>query len=231
MRITLLQLPSRWAAWDVQMSTVTGLLRGGDETDLIVLPEASLTGYVSPDGDFDLRPFAAAREGLFEGLRAVARDARAHVLGPFIDEQHGMYFNAVTVLAPDGSEIARYRKRHPWYPERWASPGSDPYPVFSIADRRVTVAICFDIHFLANDGRDALRDADVLAFPSAWVEEEDQRATLLSSLAREHDILIANANWAPGDVRVPGQGQSMFVSPQGVERTTKEGAARLDRIV
>ena len=67
-------------------------------------------------------------------------------------------------FGPDGAPVFVYRKRHPWFPETWATPARrtagrrDGRP-------RVTIAICFDVHFLAEDAARELAAADVLAVP------------------------------------------------------------------
>jgi predicted amidohydrolase len=116
-------------------------------------------------------------------------------------------YNAVTAAG-----LFHYRKRHPWYVETWATPGEAPAPVVTVAGLRVTVCICFDIHFLT----EADVDADVLLFPSAWVDEDDDaRATLLPEVARRFGVAVVNANWGVGTPRVKGQGGSMVVSREG----------------
>jgi predicted amidohydrolase len=92
----------------------------------------------------------------------------------------------------------------------------------SIAGTRVTIAICFDLHFL---DADLAPEIDLLLFASAWVERPDSRPERLQVLARTAGITIANANWAPGVVRVPGQGGSCIVGPTGV---LASGSSRLD---
>ena len=67
---------------------------------------------------------------------------------------------------------------------------------------------------------------DLLLFPSAWVERPDSRHERLASLARAAGITIANANWAQGVVRVPGQGGSCIVAPDGAIAVAN--ASRLD---
>jgi predicted amidohydrolase len=121
-------------------------------------------------------------------------------------------YNTCIGFDRDGREIARYRKRHPWYPETWATPGEAPHPLVDIEGVRVTIAICFDIHFV--DGS-TLPEADVLLFPSAWVEEEDSRPTMLPALARRRHLILVNANWGPGMPRLPGQGDSCIVDSSG----------------
>jgi predicted amidohydrolase len=122
--------------------------------------------------------------------------------------------NAVLVFAPDGTCVAHYRKRHPWYPETWAAPGSSAAPVFQLGRVRVTLAICFDVQFL-EEAAETLGRADVLLFPSAWVERDDSRGRLLPAVARRFDVAVVNANWGVGSPRVPGQGGSLVVEHDG----------------
>jgi predicted amidohydrolase len=114
-----------------------------------------------------------------------------------------------------GEPLFTYRKRHPWIPETWATAGPEAAPVIDIEGLRVTIAVCYDLHFLEEDAADALARADVLLFPSAWVESPDSRPALLVDLAMRYRVAVVNANWAPGVVRVPGQGRSLIISARG----------------
>lgn len=53
MRVAALELPAAWDHRERQLAAVDALLTFGPDAELVLLPEASLTGYVSPDGDFD----------------------------------------------------------------------------------------------------------------------------------------------------------------------------------
>jgi predicted amidohydrolase len=114
-----------------------------------------------------------------------------------------------------GEPLFTYRKRHPWIPETWATAGAEAAPVVDIEGTRVTIAVCFDVHFLDEDAADALTHADLLLFPSAWVESPDSRPALLVDLAVRYRVAVVNANWAPGVVQVPGQGGSLIISASG----------------
>jgi len=99
-----------------------------------------------------------------------------------------------------------------------------------VASVNVTLAICFDAHFLEEDAAATLDQAQLLLFPSAWVDDEpdDARGPLLGELARRHGLTIANANWGPGVVRVRGQGRSRIVYASGESLEMAEGSSRLD---
>lgn len=190
---------------------------GMEGVDLALLPEAALTGYVSPEGDFDLSPFAEPLDGpTAEGLAALARRHRLALAGPLIERDGDARFNALLLFDAGGERIGHWRKRHPWYPERWATPGDLGTPVVSVRGITITAGICFDVHFLSDDAGAALDAADVLLFPSAWVDEdEDGRAEVLPALARRHDVWIVNANWGLSRPGVRGQGGSRILDRAG----------------
>jgi predicted amidohydrolase len=89
--------------------------------------------------------------------------------------------------------------------------------VFVVSGVRFTVAVCFDIHFCVSD----LPPADVLLFPSAWVDGPAEGGTSRTQgeqgrdsrleLVAETKLTVVNANWGVGEPRVTGQGGSMIV--------------------
>jgi predicted amidohydrolase len=95
-----------------------------------------------------------------------------------------------------------------------------------LAGRRVALAICFDVHFIAREIPSLLEDADALLFPSAWVDggaPEDSRAGLLPALACRFHLAIIHANWARSRPRLPGQGGSRILGPDGELRAPQLG--------
>jgi predicted amidohydrolase len=218
MKIRALELPATFGDPRGRLTLIRGALARGEVADLVLLPECALTGYVSPELSFDLRPFAEALDGATVGAyRALALEYGIHLAAPLIEESGGEYFNSFVVFDHRGELIGHYRKRHPWFPETWATKSTLPYPDLEIGDLRLTLAICYDIHFLA-EAADTLARADVLLFPSAWVDDGDSdlREDLFGALVRRFGLTVVNANWGEGEPRLPGQGRSRIVSPGGV---------------
>lgn len=230
MHVCAIELPARWNERARVLADVERELSHVPAGSLVLLPEACLDGYVSPRGDCDLTPFAEAPDGpACQAMAALARRYACHLAGSFVERDGARCYNALAVFGPDGAAVARYRKRHPWVVEQWATPGDAPPPVFEVGGRKVTVAMCFDVHFLEGDAASELRAADVLLFPSAWVEEgEDTRDTLLPELSRAFDVAIVNANWGQGVPLIPGQGASRIVGRDGAEVARASGAGRLE---
>lgn len=237
LRLTVLELPATWGEPAHALEAVAGVLARGPRTDLVLLPEASLTGYVSPQGDFDIARFAEPLDGpTRRSVAELARAERAHVVAPLVLREGDACFNAMIGVSSDGELLFTYKKRHPWLPETWATPGPDPAPVVPIGGLQVTIATCFDVHFLEEDAGAALDAADLLLFPSAWVSEHDDRSEMLPALARRHRLAVANANWSAGVVGVAGQGGSMILDLHGARiahaaHSARGGIARLDALL
>ncbi len=230
MRVTVLELPARWGEPASALADVEKILARGPESDLVVLPETALTGYVSAAGDFDLRKFAEPLDGATaQAAAALAARGGVNPLAPLVLQEGERFYNAVVLWGRGGERLAVYRKRHPWFPETWASAGPEAPPVVELDGLRVTMAICFDVHFLEADSAAELSAADLMLFPSAWVDPEDTRVELLAELARRFDVHVSAANWASGVVRLPGQGGSCILAPSGeVVASVRPGESRAD---
>lgn len=225
MRLTALQLPARWNHKNQQLWLVEQLLGRGGPTDLVLLPEASLTGYVAPNGDFDLRPFAEELNGpTFDSYARLASEFDCLLVGPLIEKRGEHFFNSLIGVTPTGELLLHYRKHHPWYPETWATPGSSWMTPVLWRGVSINAAVCFDLHFLLEEER---VPGDLLLFSSAWVDEEfDTRTPKLRELAFQNQLAILNANWGDGEPAILGQGGSLFI--HGEREMRLEAHQRLD---
>ena len=232
MRATALQLPARFGVAHEQLAFAEALLEAGPRTDLVLLPEAALTGYVSPRGNFDLKRFAEPIDGPTRAaLVHLAQRFDCLVVGPVIERAELELFNSLIAVTPRGKTLLHYRKHHPWMPEKWATPGPGPSEVIRWRGHTLTAAICFDVHTLSAEAGPMLDAADLLLFPSAWVDDDegDSRPGLLTAIAAQHRVAVLNANWGPGKPLLNGQGGSMFLDQKGqVQARLKAKTGRLD---
>lgn len=218
--VGIAQLPAAFGDAEGQLARLESLL-AAHRADLVLLPELALSGYVSPRGNFDLTPFAESLEG--ETAQTLADMARRHgigLAGSLVERDGTDFYNSYLLFDREGRRIGHWRKRHPWYPEAWATPGNLGTPVVDFEGIKVCAGICFDLHFIEQDAWDELQSADLLLFPSAWVEEHDSRNDRLAALARRHGIAVANANWGAGAPFVSSQGLSMIFDGQGKRLAT-----------
>jgi 5-aminopentanamidase len=232
MKICALEVPARFGDPRARLAEIGAALAEGPPADLVLLPECALTGYVTADWRFDLRSLAEPLEGpTLSAYRTLAREHSVYFAGPVVEEAGGAYFNAFVVVDPAGELRCHYRKRHPWFPETWATKGALPYPELEIGGLKLTLAICFDVHFLTREARETLMSADVLLFPSAWVDDGDLdlRTGIFGALVRRFGLTVVNANWGEGEPRLAGQGRSRIVGPGGAVEA-RALAGRVSRI-
>ncbi len=234
LRVAAFELPARWGEPERALADVEALFARGPRADVVLLPELALTGYVSPELKADLGPVAEALDGpTATALADLARAHATHLVGPLVLREGDATFNALVAFDPGGARVATYRKRHPWYVETWATPGELPLATFAVAGRTLALAICFDLHFLADESARELEAADALFFASAWVEREDSRQEHFAALATRFDLAIVNANWGRGAPRVWGQGGSRVVGARGevLALAKGDGPQRVDAVL
>ena len=230
----MLELPATWGEAERVLYRVAQELARGPGTDLVLLPEQSLNGYVSAEMAFDLAWFAEPIDGpTRERVAAIARRQQTMIVAPLVLREEEALYNAVIGVDREGEIAFTYRKHHPWYPERWATPGPVAPSLVTVAGVSVLTAVCYDLHFLEDDAAAALEAADLLLFPSAWVDPDDDRHLVLPALAERHSVVVANANWAEGIVRFPGQGGSAIYGAHGetlasAPHGTRSSIVRLD---
>ncbi len=220
MRVAAVELPARYGDPEAQLAALDRALAAlpGAGPTLAVLPELALTGYVSARGDFDVSRFAEGLDGpLLARVASVAVARRVSLLASWVERAGDRCFNSAALIDEGGATLLHYRKRHPWFPERWATPGDLGTPVATLHGRRVAVAVCFDLHFASAEAGAVLDSVDALLFPSAWVDDDahDLRGDLLPALAARHGCAVVNANWGLGSPPVPGQGDSRIVLGDG----------------
>lgn len=188
----------------------------GRGADVVVLPEAAVTGYMSPDlrrtWQTGGRPTTAGLTGVdpkdaaetvpgpsTRFFAALARKHGIHLTVPLLeaDRRTGRYFNTVVLLGPDGALLTHYRKIDPWpWAERsWATSGDLGRPVADTPFGRFGTLICFDIHRQAAEM--SKLKIDTLLYSIAWVDEEDSDwfPVRLPAIAARHQFNIVGANW------------------------------------
>jgi predicted amidohydrolase len=140
---------------------------------LMVLPEMATSGYVFGSRE-EIAPFVEPIPG--PSTDRLTQLAAAHgcwiVLGlPEVDLETGAFYNSAAVVGPPGV-LGRVRKVH-LYPAdtRWARSGTLGFPVWETPLGRIGCLICMDACYPEPARLMALQGAEVLCFPTNWVDE------------------------------------------------------------
>jgi N-carbamoylputrescine amidase len=139
-----------------------------DGAQLVVLPELMVSGYgVDRDG---LSASAEAVDGpTLAAWHGVAARLGVHIVGGFCERAGDKLYNAAMMVGPGGL-AGHYRKLHLFDAEKNVfAPGDLGLPVYDLPFGRVGICVCYDLRFVEVVRALALRGADLIAVPTAWV--------------------------------------------------------------
>lgn len=168
----------------------------GQGAQLVVFPEAALTGYCFESLD-EAKPFAETVGG--ESARVVAevcRQTGAHAIVGFIEKDGEDYFNAALVVAPEGV-VGTYRKVHLPYlgVDRFLTPGNREFNVFDTSLGSIGVNVCYDINFPEGPRALKLLGAELYVLPTNWpVGAWRSPKFMLNARAQENHFALAACN-------------------------------------
>ena len=209
---------------------------------IVVLPEASITGYLSQDlkvnwhlddwpieAEFTGRNPAECAETVpgpsTKAFGSLAKRLGIYVTVPLVEVAPGHddipthFFNTVCLAAPSGEIVAHYRKLTPWpVPEKsWATSGDLGVQSYDTEYGRVGLAICFDIHTILEKYKPL--NLWTLLYPIAWVADShpaDWFWHILPGRLKAYNFNVVGANWSVDNPQKwYGYGFSTIYAPGG----------------
>ena len=205
MNVAVLQLDIAWENKAANYAKVRSLLAAAHlpPDTLVVLPEMATTG-------FTMNLTLAEDRGAT--LAAIAHEYRVNLLAGIIRNQR----NEAVLYTPDGLEVARYAKRHPFRPggetvEAGAQPVVVPCDEFHLAP-----AICYDLRFPEVFRECVKLGANLFAVLANWPAVRiDHWLALLKARAIENQAYVIGANRCGRDPNNDYSGRSQIISPRG----------------
>lgn len=194
MRTALVQFASSLDP-SANRDTIRGLLADlpAGEIDLVVLPEAAMCDFGSPD--FDVAQVSEPLDGTFvQFLGNEARRLDTHIVAGMFEAHSSKPFNTVVALDPHGELLASYRKIHLF--DSFGYRESDRFTAGPVQPCVVEIngtvwglLTCYDLRFpeLARAVLD--RGAQGLIVPAAWLAgplKTIQWETLIAARAIEN---------------------------------------------
>ena len=186
------------------------------EARLIVLPEMATSGYcwesraeVAPY----VEPVPGPTTGHFQKL-ATQYDCYIAISMPEVDPITNAYYNCMVLIGPEDI-IGTYRKIHSYISEpRWARDGDLGMPVWETPLGRLAGLICMDAMYFEAARIPALHNADVLLFPTNWLEEKCPSSWWMAR-AFENGVYFIAANRYGLERGVQFSGGSCVIDPDG----------------
>ncbi len=183
---------------------------------LIVVPEMATTGYcwesreeIAPH----VEPIPGPTASRFQEL-ATRFNCYITLSMPEVDPHTNVYYNSAVLLGPAGI-VGTYRKIHSFISEpRWARDGDLGMPVWETPLGRLSCLICMDACYFEAARLPALHGADVLLFPTNWLEEKSP-STCWMARAFENGVYFVAANRYGLERGAQFSGGSCIINPDG----------------
>jgi len=183
---------------------------------LIVLPEIATTGYCWESRE-EIAPFVEPVPGpttdRFQQLSTRYGCYIALSLAE-VDPTTDVYYNCMVLIGPEGL-IGTYRKIHSYISEpRWARDGDLGMPVWHTPLGRLAGLICMDAMYFEAARVPALKGADVLLFPTNWLDEKCPSSWWMAR-AFENGVYFIAADRYGLERGVQFSGGSCIIDPDG----------------
>ena len=194
-RIGLAQILSRPAATEANrkasVDAAASLFEQGAE--IVVLPEMAVPWY-STDREA-LSPLAEALDGpTVTDWQAEAARHGGLIVGGLCERSGDDIYNTAVAVGPDGV-VAHYRKLHLFDVEKHCfAPGDIGLTVAETPWGFIGMCVCYDLRFVEVVRVLALRGADLVCVPTAWVRGFDRRQYAEGELIPHAEGALVQAN-------------------------------------
>jgi predicted amidohydrolase len=160
---------------------------------VVLLPELIVPGYGSDPER--MRELAEPLDGpTVAGWQQLAARHGGAVAGGFCERDGNAIFNAAVVVDPNGV-VLHYRKLHLFGAEKHAfTPGDRGLPPADTPAGRVGVCVCYDLRFVETVRILALRGAELILVPTAWVAGFDREHRSGDGVASQAHGALVQAN-------------------------------------
>lgn len=186
------------------------------EARLIVLPEMATTGYCWESRE-EIAPYVEAIPGpTTERFQQYAAHYGCYITLslPEVDPDTDIFYNSLVLLGPQGI-VGTYRKIHSYISEpRWARDGDLGMPVWDTPLGRLTGLICQDAAYFEAARVPALHGADVILFPTNWLDEQCPSSSWIAR-AFENGVYFIAANRYGNERGIQFSGGSCILNPDG----------------
>lgn len=218
MRVSALQFIPKHGHKAENIRTICRMLEGLT-TDLVVLPELAISGYLfsKPEDLIPLVEDAGSGDAFFT-FRDLAAQRNCSIVYGYPEFCGGKLFNSAMLINPEGS-FYNYRKIHLFDREKLIfNPGNEPFRVYPAKDGvKIGMMICFDWFFPESMRTLALQGAAIICHPANLVLPWGQKA--MTTRALENGVFCITANRFGSetleDITLSFTGGSQIVSPRG----------------
>lgn len=213
MKISLFQQDIQWLDPEANCLKVESVLQAHPDTDLLVLPEMCLSGFITEPAPGQLPQPAE----VVTWLKEMAARYGTALCGSFAVEEQGVNRNRAYFVTPEGN-VSFADKHHLFAPggeTRGYEPGQDKC-IAEWRGIRFLLLVCYDLRFPVWSRQTAAEPYDVLICVANWpMQRRLAWDTLLAARAIENQAFAIGVNRVGQDLMCPYSGGTRAIHPYG----------------
>jgi omega-amidase len=226
MKIALVQYNPKWEDKESNKKKILQLVSDLKETELIVFPEMSLTGFTMKSKEM--------AEGIhgdsFRFFSVLAIEKSSHVMAGIIERRNSRTYNTLIHIKPDGKLVKLYRKIHPFSystENEHYTAGVRP-AITKIKKWKIGLTICYDLRFPELYRKYGKKRTHLIVNIANWPDTRIEHwRTLLRSRAIENQCYVAGVNRVGDDPKLHYTGLSSLFDPMGKEIISVENEEKV----
>jgi omega-amidase len=227
MKIGICQYNPTWQDKVKNIEQIEKLLANLEpETDCLIFPEMTLTGFT-----MEAKDFAEEIDG--EGMvffMQLAQKLKIEIFAGIIEKDEHKYYNSLFHFNALGLIQAVYRKIHPFSlseEDLNYSPGNE-IVVTNINKTKIGLTICYDLRFPELYRLYAKKHSEIIIDIANWpIKRIDHWKTLLKARAIENQCFIIGVNRIGNDSYHEYNGCSAVFTPMGEELVCAENVEKI----
>jgi len=217
MKISLYQFSPLWEDKKGNQQKIIKLLENSNlDTDVLVFPEMTLTGFTMRSNRFS-EQITGETTDFFQSL---AKQYSIHIFTGFIEESNGNKVNSLIHVNREGGIEAKYHKIHPFSisgENRHYSPGNNP-AITTVDGITFGMSICYDLRFPELYRLYGKKRVSVIINIANWpVPRIGHYVHLLKARAIENQCYAIGVNRVGTDKGNTYNGRSAVFDPLGEE--------------
>ncbi len=216
MKIGLIQYSPIYENKESTAKLIDSILETESDSDLIIFPEMSLTGYT-----INSAQFSEEIDGFgMQYFMKLSSKLRKHIIAGIIERDENRFYNSLYHFSPDGLINARYRKIHPFSfaEEHKSFFSSDETVITKINGLKIGLSICYDLRFPELFRYYGKAKCEIIINIANWpVQRIDFWKLFMRARAAENLCFSIGVNRVGDDPFVSYNGKSCIFDPLGKE--------------
>ena len=216
MKIGLVQYSPEWENKETNKRKLLELTAGLKDTELLIFPEMTLTGFTMKSGEFAERIQGES----FKFFSEFAINKSSHLMAGMIEKSKNYFYNTLIHIKPEGKLVKLYRKNYPFSysgENEHYNAGAKP-AISKIRTWRIGLSICYDLRFPELYRKYGKRRAHLIINIANWPDTRIEHwIALLKARAIENQCYVAGVNRVGNDPKLHYPGFSSVFDPMGKE--------------